>query len=91
MSVLSAERSFKQGRAAMADARHAEAAEHFRTAIQIEKEHAVCEPNARYLSYYGLSLAMERGRALPVDIDACERIAAMCGARFRRRVLDVVG
>jgi TatD family-associated radical SAM protein len=26
-----------------------------------------------------------------VDIDACERIAAMCGARFRRRVLDVVG
>ncbi len=26
-----------------------------------------------------------------VDIDACARIARMCGARFRRRELDVVG
>ncbi len=26
-----------------------------------------------------------------VDIAACERIARMCGARFRRRMLDVVG
>lgn len=26
-----------------------------------------------------------------VDIAACERLARMCGARFRRRVLDVVG
>jgi len=26
-----------------------------------------------------------------VDIAACERVARMCGARFRRRVLDVVG
>jgi len=26
-----------------------------------------------------------------VDIAACERVAKMCGARFRRRVLDIVG
>ncbi|RLA36639.1 MAG: radical SAM protein [Gammaproteobacteria bacterium] len=26
-----------------------------------------------------------------VDMAACERVAKMCGARFRRRVLDIVG
>ena len=67
MSVLSAESSFSQGLAAFSADRHAEAAEHFRTAMQIERQRGVRRPEARFLSYYGLSLARS-SRAIPIRI-----------------------
>lgn len=74
MSVLSAESSFSQGLAAFTAARHAEAAEHFRAAMRIEKQRGVLRPDARFLSYYGLSLAKST-RPTPVAVKACERAA----------------
>jgi len=57
MPVLSAERSFNKGLAALAEAQPLEAVDHFLEAMQIEERLEVQDPDMRYLSYYGLSLA----------------------------------
>jgi tetratricopeptide (TPR) repeat protein len=44
----------------------------FKTAMEIEKQHAVPRPQWRYLSYYGLSLA-RADRPTREAMDACER------------------
>jgi tetratricopeptide (TPR) repeat protein len=72
MPILSAENRFRQGLAAVVDDRHGEALDHFLTALEIERERDVDVPDARYLSYYGLSLARVHGPG-PEAIAACEQ------------------
>jgi len=71
MPILSAENSFRKGLAAMADGDPASATTFFQAAILIERQQGVTRPQMRYLSYYGLALAMSRG-ATPEAIQACE-------------------
>jgi Flp pilus assembly protein TadD len=75
MSVLAAERSFNQGLTALADQRHAEAAEHFRKAMEIEDRRDVTRRDMRYLSYYGLSLALAGGTSAAA-LRACQDAAS---------------
>ncbi len=70
MSEQSAERSFKQGLAALAEKRPDAAADFFLSAMQIEWRQSV-RPDMRFLSYYGLSLARAK-HALPQALQACE-------------------
>ena len=62
MPILAAERSFDDGLMALAEGRHGEAIAAFRQAIDIERQRDLRRPSARYLSFYGLSLA-RAGRA----------------------------
>jgi tetratricopeptide (TPR) repeat protein len=75
MPILSAEIQFKKGLAAFVDEQFAEAAAAFRQAIEIDRQRNVRSPEARYLSYYGLSLAKQFGPG-PESIQACETAAA---------------
>ena len=61
MPLQGAEQFFRRGVARLGDDRAAEAARHFLTAIQLEREHGVRAPEMRYLSYFGLSLARAQG------------------------------
>src|SRR5262249_56470453 len=61
MPILSAENQFRQGLVALVDEDPKTAAERFRAAIQIERQRHVRRPQMRYLSYYGLSLALAHG------------------------------
>ena len=56
-----AEQFFRRGVARLSDDRAAEAAHHFLSAMQLEREHGVRRPEMRYLSYFGLALALARG------------------------------
>jgi predicted Zn-dependent protease len=69
--LLRAEQFFRKGYACLSEGRAAEAARHFLTAIQLEREHGVRRPEMRYLSHYGVALALSRGPS-PEAIDACE-------------------
>lgn len=71
MPILEAENHFRKGLVALVDHKPQDAAGHFHAAIQIEKQRSVRTPQMRYLSYYGLSLAMSHG-ATPEAIHACE-------------------
>lgn len=71
MSARLAESSFRRGLVALADGDTAGAASYFKSAIAIERQQAVARPEMRYLSYYGLSLALTHG-ATPEAIRACE-------------------
>ncbi len=71
MPILTAENHFRKGLVALVDQHPQEAAEHFHAAIQIEKQRSAKSPQMRYLSYYGLSLALVHG-ATPQAIQACE-------------------
>ncbi len=57
-----AENSFARGLTALARARTREALALFETAIEIERQRGVARPQARYISYYGLCLALEKHR-----------------------------
>jgi tetratricopeptide (TPR) repeat protein len=57
MALKAAESRFQEGLAALAAGRPAEASEHFKAALTLEKEHGALRPRMRHLSYYGLSLA----------------------------------
>ena len=57
MAILAAENSFRRGLMWYVDGYFDEAVTAFKTAMEIEKQHAVPRPQWRYLSYYGLSLA----------------------------------
>jgi len=61
MPLQDAEQFFRRGVACLADDRAAEAARHFLSSIQLEREHGVRRPEMRYLSYFGLSLALAGG------------------------------
>jgi tetratricopeptide (TPR) repeat protein len=76
MRVLSAEQSFRKGLAALADSRPEHAAGHFLAAMEAEQARGADQPDARYLSYYGLSLA-RAFEAGPDAVRVCE--AALAG------------
>jgi len=56
----SAEQSFQRGLAALSGGRGREALAMFEAAIEIEKRSGAGRPQARYLSYYGMCLAIEK-------------------------------
>jgi len=74
MPILSAENQFRQGLAALVDGDPHTAAHRFHASIQIERQRHVRRPQMRYVSYYGLSLALAHG-ATQESILACETAA----------------
>ena len=60
MVIRSAEQSFERGLAALSAGRGREALAMFEAAIEIEKRSGGHRPQARYLSYYGMCLAIEK-------------------------------
>lgn len=62
MLVHSAEESFRQGLRALRDARTLEALALFEAAIELERRLGTSDIQARYLSYYGLCLALQGHR-----------------------------
>jgi tetratricopeptide (TPR) repeat protein len=74
MPILSAENHFRQGLAHLADGDALGASQEFHQAIQIERQRHVRRPQMRYVSYYGLSLAMAHGPTQE-SILACESAA----------------
>jgi tetratricopeptide (TPR) repeat protein len=71
MPLLAAERRFNEGLAALADSRHAEAANCFRDAMKIEETRNAGRRDMRYLSYYGLSIS-RAGGASAAGVKACQ-------------------
>ncbi|HEX4825217.1 MAG TPA: hypothetical protein VFV19_12995 [Candidatus Polarisedimenticolaceae bacterium] len=63
MLVQAAETRFQKGLVALDGGRGLEALALFEAAIELERRLGARTPQARYLSYYGLSLAVEAGRA----------------------------
>jgi predicted Zn-dependent protease len=61
--------------ARLSDDHAAEAAHHFLTAIRLEREHGVRRPEMRYLSCFGLSLALAGG-SLEEALRACRTAVA---------------
>ena len=57
-----AEDSFGRGLTALARRHTREALALFETAIEIERQSGIAKPQARYISYYGLCLALEKHR-----------------------------
>jgi tetratricopeptide (TPR) repeat protein len=74
MPILSAENQFRQGLAALVDGDPKTASERFHSSIQIERQRHARRPQMRYLSYYGLSLALAHGPTQE-SILACETAA----------------
>lgn len=62
MLVNAAEKRFRRGMEALESSRGIEALALFEAAIEIERRLGSGRPQARYLSYYGLCLALESGR-----------------------------
>lgn len=62
MLVHSAEESFRQGLRALRDSRTLEALALFEAAIELERRLGTADIQARYLSYYGLCLALQGHR-----------------------------
>jgi tetratricopeptide (TPR) repeat protein len=71
MPILEAENSFTKGLLALVDGDVGSATGWFASAIQAEQDRAATRPQMRYLSYWGLALALS-GRALPEAVRACE-------------------
>ncbi len=71
MAILSAENLFRKGLAALSEGDSAEAVALFHAAIQYERRRGIGRPQMRYLSFYGLSLALSRG-ATAEAVRACE-------------------
>jgi len=63
MLVQAAETRFQKGLTALDAGRGLEALALFEAAIELERRLGARAPQARYLSFYGLSLALEAGRA----------------------------
>jgi predicted Zn-dependent protease len=76
MPILSSEIHFRKGLAALSEGKPGEAAEQFRQAILIERQRSVNRPQMRYVSFYGLALALANG-AKPEAVQACERAARL--------------
>lgn len=73
MTILAAERSFREGLVALVEARHIDAASCFDKAMKDERARGG-SPEMRYLSYYGLSVALGQGPTREA-IQACEMAA----------------
>ena len=62
MLVHAAENRFQRGMEALSRGRGVEGLALFEAAIELERQHGAPRPQARYLSWYGLALALEGGR-----------------------------
>jgi tetratricopeptide (TPR) repeat protein len=62
MMVSEAEARFLRGMEALGKGRNLEALALFEAALELERRHGAARPQARYLSYYGVTLALEGGR-----------------------------
>ena len=60
MRILEAENLFKKGLVALVEGDPGRATSHFEWAMHIERDRGVERPQMRYLSYYGLGLALSR-------------------------------
>ena len=74
MPILTAENYFLKGLAALSQGNPRQANTLFKAAMKIERDRLVTRPQMRYLSYYGLSLAMAK-RPTRKAIKACETAA----------------
>lgn len=74
MAVLDAENLFKKGLMALVDGAPNRAVPLFENAIRVEKQRSANRPQMRYLSYYGLSMAMAEGPS-PEVLRACRTAA----------------
>jgi Tfp pilus assembly protein PilF len=72
MNILSAENNFRDGLAALVAGSPEEASTLFENAMRAEKRHKVTKPQMRYLSSFGLSVAMSRGGRCRDALRACE-------------------
>ncbi len=70
MSSLSAENYFKKGLSAIVDQSFADASAMFRRALELDRERTKRQPDMRYLSYYGYSLAKGK-MSTSTAIQAC--------------------
>ena len=71
MTILDAERRFREGLVALVEARHVDAAVYFEEAMRAERSRGVTRQQMRYLSYYGLSTALNAGPTTEA-VRACE-------------------
>lgn len=76
MPILSSEIHFRKGLAALTEGKPQEAVEQFKQAILIERQRSVTRPQMRYVSFYGLALALANG-ATAEALQACERAARL--------------
>ena len=76
MLTQAAEQSFQQGVSALTDGRRREALAYFNGAIEIERRVTGSRTQARYLSYYGLSLALNSGN-LHESVRCCRAAAKL--------------
>jgi tetratricopeptide (TPR) repeat protein len=72
MLVQAAEARFQRGLAALGDGRGLEALALFEAALELDRRLGSRTPQARYLSYYGLSLARD-GSHLREGVDFCRQ------------------
>lgn len=72
MSTRSAEMSFRKGLQALDEKRYLESLAYFESALNQEERAGNPVPRMKYLSYYGLALAMAAGRTHDA-IEMCER------------------
>jgi tetratricopeptide (TPR) repeat protein len=71
MAILSAENNFREGLVALVEGRPDDASSRFQSAMYEERQQGTHRPQMRYLSYFGLSVAMAKGPSRDA-IRACE-------------------
>ena len=75
MATVGPEEHFRRGCASLGRGKAGEAAAHFHLAIAREKEMRILRPQFRYVSFYGLSLALAYGPTRDA-LTMCEKAAA---------------
>ena len=71
MAILSAENNFREGLVALMEDRADDASACFQTAMREERQYGAHRSQMRYLSYFGLSVAMAKGPTKDA-VRACE-------------------
>jgi tetratricopeptide (TPR) repeat protein len=78
MLIPTAEEAFRRGKAALHLNRRTEALALFEAAIELERRHGARAIQARYLSYYGVTLALATSRRRE-GINFCQKAVAQEG------------
>lgn len=76
MGARSAEMSFRKGVRALEENRHLEGLAYFEAALNLEERAGSPAPRMKYLSFYGVALALAAGRTEDA-IEMCERALSM--------------
>ena len=76
MGARSAEMSFRKGLKALEENRHLEGLAYFEAALNLEERAGSPAPRTKYLSFYGLALALAAGRTEEAT-EMCERALSM--------------